>query len=54
MKDKSNLTTSLSEDGKQYGLQYSKFVPILTKAIQELADTVETLQNEIKELKENT
>jgi len=54
MKDKSNVTTSLSEDGKQYGLQYSKFVPILTKAIQELAETVETLQNEIKELKENT
>jgi hypothetical protein len=32
---KANLTTSLTSDGKQYGIQYSKFVPILVKAIQE-------------------
>ena len=33
--DKTNLTTSLTSDGQQMGLQYSKFVPILVKAIQE-------------------
>jgi len=32
---KKNLTVSTSDDGKQMGLQYSKFVPILVKAIQE-------------------
>ena len=32
---KKNLTVSLSEDGKQYGLQYEKFIPILVKAIQD-------------------
>jgi hypothetical protein len=33
--EKKNLTVSLSGDGKQYGLQYEKFVPILVKAIQD-------------------
>ena len=37
MSDKTNLTTTLSEDEKQYGLTYAKFIPILTKAIQELS-----------------
>jgi hypothetical protein len=32
---KKNLTVSLSDDGKQYGLQYEKFIPILVKAIQD-------------------
>jgi len=32
---KKNLTVSTTDDGKQMGLQYSKFVPILVKAIQE-------------------
>ena len=50
--DKTNLTTNLSEDGNQYGIQYSKFVPILVKAVQELSATVTTLQQEIKILKE--
>ena len=49
--DKTNLMTSLTSDGKQYGLQYSKFVPILVKAVQELSATVETLQSEIELLK---
>ena len=30
-----NLTVSTTDDGKQLGLQYSKFVPILVKAIQD-------------------
>ena len=33
--DKKNLTVSLSGDGKQYGLQYEKFIPILVKAIKD-------------------
>ena len=42
--DKTNLTTSLSDDEKQYGLKYNKFVPILVKAIQELSAEVEKLK----------
>ena len=42
--DKTNLTTSLTDDGKQYGLQYSKFIPILVKAVQELSAQVEELK----------
>ena len=40
---KANLTTNLSSDGKQYGIQYSKFVPILVKAIQEQNALIEAL-----------
>ena len=47
--DKTNLTTSLSEDGKQYGIQYSKFVPILVKAVQELSAEVKALKQKIGE-----
>ena len=43
--DKKNLTVTLSEDGKQYGLKYEKFVPILVKAIQELSEEVEKLKS---------
>ena len=35
--DKTKLTTSLSMDGKQYSMKYTKFVPILVKAVQELS-----------------
>jgi hypothetical protein len=42
--DKTNLTTSLSGDGAQYSLKYTKFVPILVKAIQELSAEVEKLK----------
>jgi hypothetical protein len=44
MADKTNLTTSLTSDGKQYGIQYSKFIPILVKSIQELSAKVEALE----------
>jgi len=40
---KKNLTVSTSEDGKQMGIQYSKFVPILVKAIQEQNALIEAL-----------
>ena len=43
--EKTNLTTSLSEDGKQYGTIYAKFVPILVKAVQELSAKVKALEN---------
>jgi len=42
--DKTNLITHTSSDGKQLGLQYSKFVPILTKAIQELSAKNDALE----------
>ena len=44
--DKTNLTTTLSGDGKQYGMQYEKFVPILVKAVQELSAKVDALETE--------
>jgi len=47
LSDKTNLTTSLSHDGKQYALQYEKFVPILVKAVQELTAKVETLEEQL-------
>tara|TARA_R100000541_G_scaffold9610_4_gene17371 strand:+ start:13021 stop:17436 length:4416 start_codon:yes stop_codon:yes gene_type:complete len=49
--DKTNLVTTLSSDGKMYGMKYEKFVPILVKAVQELSATVTTLQQEISTLK---
>jgi hypothetical protein len=48
--NKTNLTTTLSGDGKQYGLQYSKFVPILVKAVQELSAENEALSARITAL----
>jgi len=48
--DKTNLTTSLTGDGKQYGIQYSKFVPILVKAIQEQQTLIESLTARITTL----
>ena len=48
--DKTNLTTTLSSDGKQYGMQYSKFVPILVKAIQELSAKNDALEARIATL----
>ena len=42
--DKTNLTTSLTDDGKQYGIKYNKFVPILVKAVQELSAKVKALE----------
>ena len=49
--NKTNLTTSLSEDGKQYSTKYNKFVPMLVKAVQELSAEVTTLKDEINTLK---
>ena len=48
--NKTNLTTTLSGDGKQYGIQYSKFVPILVKAIQEQQTLIESLTARITTL----
>ncbi len=47
---KTNLTTSLSSDGKQYGLQYTKFIPILVKALQEADAKIEALTTRITTL----
>ena len=44
---KTNLVSSHTDDGKQMGLQYSKFVPILVKAIQEQNALIEALADRI-------
>jgi hypothetical protein len=49
--DLTNLVTNLSGDGKAYSLQYERFVPMLIKSVQELSEQVETLKDEIEELK---
>jgi len=46
LSDKTNLTATVTSDGKQYGLMYERFVPILTKAIQELSAKVDALETE--------
>jgi len=48
--DKTNLTTTLTNDGKQYGIKYNKFVPILVKALQELSAKNDALEARIKTL----
>jgi hypothetical protein len=47
---KTNLISSHTGDGKQMGLQYSKFVPILVKAIQEQNALIEALTARITTL----
>ena len=48
--NKTNLVSSHTGDGKQMGLQYSKFVPILVKAIQEQNALIEALTARITTL----
>ena len=48
--NKTNLVSSHTDDGKQMGLQYSKFVPILVKAIQEQQALIEALTARITTL----
>ena len=45
-----NLVSSHSDDGKQMGLQYTKFVPILVKAVQEQQSLIESLTARIAAL----
>jgi hypothetical protein len=47
--DKTNLLTHLSADGKMYGITYSKLIPMLTKAVQELSAEVEELKSKLDE-----
>jgi hypothetical protein len=47
-----NLVSSHTGDGKQMGLQYSKFVPILVKAIQEQTALITALTARIETLEE--
>ena len=48
--NKTNLTVSLSPDGEQYGMKYSKFVPILVKGMQELSAKLDAALARIDEL----
>ena len=48
--EKKNLTVSLSGDGKQYGLQYEKFIPILVKAIKDQDAIIQSLTARIAAL----
>ena len=48
--NKTNLVSSHSDDGNQMGLQYTKFVPILVKAIQEQQAVIESLTARIAAL----
>jgi hypothetical protein len=48
--NKTNLSVTMSRDGKQYGMQYEKFVPILVKAIQEQQALIESLTARITTL----
>ena len=45
LSDKTNLTATITTDGKQYGLRYERFVPMLVKAIQELSAKVTALES---------
>jgi hypothetical protein len=48
--DKKNLTVSVNADGKQLGLRYEKFVPILVKAIQDQDAIIQSLTARITAL----
>jgi hypothetical protein len=41
---KTNLTTTVGGGGEKYSLKYSKFVPILVKAVQELSAEIDKLK----------
>jgi hypothetical protein len=47
--DKSNLISNISEDGKMYSLKYSKFIPMLVNAVQELSSEVEELKSKLED-----
>lgn len=47
---KTNLLISSVDEGKQYGMRYEKFVPILVKAIQDLSAKNDALEARIKTL----
>ena len=41
LSNKTNLVSNQTGDGKQYQLQYEKFVPVLVKALQEADDKID-------------
>jgi hypothetical protein len=50
--NKTNLVSSHTDDGKQMGLQYAKFVPILVKAMQEQTTIITALTARIEALEQ--
>ncbi len=52
LSDKTNLLATITSDGKQYGLRYERFVPMLVKALQELSAKNDALEARIKKLED--
>ena len=52
LSDKTNLLATVTDDGKQYGLRYERFVPMLVKALQELSAKNDALEARIKTLED--
>ena len=50
LSDETNLTATQTHDGKQFGLRYERFVPILVKAVQELSAKNDALEARIATL----
>ena len=52
LSDKTNLLATITSDGKQYGLRYERFVPMLVKALQELSAKNDAREARIKKLED--
>ena len=51
LEDEYGRLPMVNEKNDTYTIEYETFIPVLTKAIQEMAAKIETLENELKELK---
>ena len=51
LEDEYGRLPMVNEKNDTYTIEYETFIPVLTKAIQEMAARIETLETEIKELK---
>ena len=54
LEDEYGRLPMVNEKNDTYTIEYETFIPVLTKAIQEMAARIETLETEIKELKKMT
>ena len=51
VEDKTSIITEKNESDGGYGLTYSKFIPVLINAVQELSTQVDELKQELSALK---